>query len=34
MTARELVEITGIEEIKADTSIKTPIAVNSEPGLV
>jgi hypothetical protein len=34
MTARELVGVTGIEEIKADTSIKTPIASNSELGLV
>jgi hypothetical protein len=34
MTARELVEITGIKEIKADTLIKTPIAINSELELV
>ena len=34
MIAGELVEIAGIEEIKADTSMKTPIAVNSEDGLV
>ena len=33
ITARELVEIAGIEEIKADTLMKTPTAMNSEDGL-
>jgi hypothetical protein len=32
MIAGEPVEIAGIEETKADTSMKTPIAVNSEDG--
>jgi hypothetical protein len=30
MTARELVEITGIKEIKADTLIKTLTTIDSE----